>query len=192
MSQIGFYFNMNKCSGCHACQIACKDRNDLPVGMLFRNVRTFEVGTYPDARIFHYPQSCNHCAKPACVAVCPTGAMQKLEDGTVLSNPEVCIGCGACAEACPYDIPVVDPDLGISRKCDSCKALRDAGKRPACVDACMMRCLDFGDLDELKEKYGDNLVSDQMFLPSSEDTCPSLLIKPRATVEGLEPTEIIL
>lgn len=192
MTQIGFYFDMNKCSGCRACQVACKDRNDLAVGMLFRHVRTYEVGKYPDARMLHHSSTCNHCANPACVANCPTGAMQKLEDGAVTSDPGVCIGCGTCAASCPYEVPMVDETENISRKCDSCKALRDAGSNPVCVDACLMRCLDFGDIDELRAKYGDDLVSDQAFLPSSSETTPSTLIKPRASVDGLEATEIIL
>lgn len=192
MSQIGFYFDMNKCSGCHSCQIACKDRNNLPVGELFRNVRTFEVGVYPEGRMLHYPQTCNHCTNPACVSACPTGSMYKAEDGSVLHNDEICIGCGSCVTSCPYGIPLIDSEFNISRKCDSCKPLRDAGKNPVCVDACLMRCLDFGGLDELEAKYGPDLVKDQTFLPQSEFTGPSTLIKPRATVEGQEATEIIL
>lgn len=192
MTQIGFYFDMNKCSGCHACQIACKDRNDLAVGMLFRNVRSFEAGTYPDAHIFHYAQTCNHCTAPACVANCPTGAMQKTEDGAVLHDDAACIGCGTCVESCPYGVPAIDADAGIARKCDSCKALRDAGKNPVCVDACTMRCLDFGDIEELRAKYGNDLTSDQVFLPASDETTPSVLIKRRESVDGKEATEIIL
>lgn len=192
MTQIGFYFDMNKCSGCRTCQVACKDRNDLEVGMLFRHVRTYEVGTYPDARMLHYSGTCNHCANPACVENCPTGAMQKLEDGTVINDPEVCIGCGTCAASCPYEVPQLDEVEKLARKCDSCKSLRDNGGSPVCVDACLMRCIDFGDIDELRAKYGDDLVNGQTFLPDPTLTNPSLLIKRRESVDGLEATEIIL
>lgn len=192
MTQIGFYFDMNKCSGCRACQVACKDRNDLAVGVLFRHVRTYEAGVYPDARMLHHSSTCNHCASPACVANCPTGAMQKLDDGTVVSDPEVCIGCGTCAASCPYEVPTIDEVENISRKCDSCKSLRDAGGKPVCVEACLMRCIDFGELDDLKAKYGDGLVQSQTFLPSADETSPSMLIRPRASVEGQEVVEIIL
>lgn len=192
MTQIGFYFDMNKCSGCRACQVACKDRNDLAVGMLFRHVRTCEAGEYPDARMLHHSSTCNHCANPACVANCPTGAMQKLDDGTVVNDPDVCIGCGTCAASCPYEVPAIDDVEKISRKCDSCKALRDTGGKPVCVEACLMRCIDFGELDDLKAKYGDDLVQNQTFLPSADETSPSMLIRPRASVEGQEVVEIIL
>lgn len=179
MGQLGFYFNEAACSGCRACQVACKDRNDLPVGIFYRHVTSYQTGTFPNGAIYHHSATCNHCEMPACVANCPTGAMQKADDGTVVHNDSDCIGCETCARSCPYEVPTLFEDKGIVGKCDSCKAFRDAGQNPVCVDACCMRALDFGDLDELSAKYGDNLVRDMPYLPSSETTNPSTLIAPK-------------
>lgn len=190
MGQLGFYFDMNSCSGCRTCQIACKDRNDLPIGVLYRSVHSFEVGKFPDAKMFHYSKSCNHCASPECVANCPTGAMQKADDGTVIHDDAKCIGCGTCVESCPYEVPVLRSDTGIAGKCDACHALREAGKNPACVDACLMRCLDFGDVEELAAKYGTEYVHDLPFLPDSSVTSPATLIVPKECAKESSFTEV--
>lgn len=173
---LGFYFNMKRCTGCRACQVACQDRNDAPVGIAIRKVDSYVAGTFPQVMGYHFSASCNHCENPACVAACPTGACQKAEDGTVFRDEELCIGCGACALACPYGHPVVDAEAGKVMRCDSCHAFRDHGQNPVCVDACQYRALDFGDLDELKAKYGDELVNELPILPSADQTGPSLLI----------------
>ena len=98
----GFYFNQQICIGCRTCQVACKDKNDLEVGYLFRRVESFEVGEFPAPATFHYSGACNHCHTPACVEVCPAGATYiNEEDGTVQHDDEACIGCGYCVKACP-------------------------------------------------------------------------------------------
>ena len=102
MTQFGFYFNQEDCIGCKACQIACCDRNDLVAGVTFRRIESYEAGAYPDATLYHYSLTCNHCASPACVANCPSGAMQKdPDDGTVFIDYTECIGCGTCGRVCP-------------------------------------------------------------------------------------------
>ncbi|MBR2835667.1 MAG: 4Fe-4S dicluster domain-containing protein [Coriobacteriales bacterium] len=183
MGTLGFYFDQTICTGCRACQVACKDKNNLEIGVLFRNVRTFEVGVFPQTKAYHYSGTCNHCANPACVPVCPVGAMFVAEDGTVQHDDELCIGCLSCIQACPYSVPQYIESLGIVQKCDSCKQLRDNGWNPACVDACPMRALEFGDLDELRAKHGDDVVSELPILPSAGMTEPSLLISCKACAE---------
>lgn len=192
MSQLGFYFDASSCSGCRAYQAACKDRNDLPVGILFRHVNTYQTGTYPNAKMFSFSGTCNHCANPACVANCPVGAMYVGEDGTVQHDDELCIGCQTCVNSCPYGVPQYDAEQNLARKCDACKPYRDAGMNPVCVDACCMRVLDFGDLDELKAKYGDDLVSDIPILPNSSETSPSTLIKTKEAVLANDFKEAII
>ncbi len=192
MGKLGFYFDQSRCSGCRACQTACKDRNDLPVGELFRHVTTYQSGTYPSATMYHYSATCNHCENPACVAACPVGAMYVDEDTTVQHDDEKCIGCGACVATCPYQVPLIDEDMGVARKCDACKPYRNAGENPVCVDACNMRCLEFGDVDELRERHGEGLVSDLPILPSSDLTSPATLITPKTAALEEEFEEVLL
>ena len=181
MGQKAFYFDAETCIGCKTCQVACKDRNRLELGQLYRIVHSYEFGEYPNAVIWHYSATCNHCETPACVANCPTGAMHKDEsDGTVQHDDELCIGCEACVKSCPYGIPQLLEGKSITGKCDACKPFVDAGKNPVCVDACVMRCLDFGDVEELEAKYGSGLTRDLPVLPPSSDTGPSTLIGAKA------------
>ena len=190
---MGFYFNVEQCIGCRACQIACKDRNNLQVGYLYRNVKTYETGSYPRATWYHYSASCNHCEAPICVANCPTGAMQKTwnGDGTVQHDDELCIGCETCVKSCPYEVPILLPE-GISGKCDACKPFRDAGHSPVCVDSCNMRCLEFGDIDELKAKYGTTLVDTLPILPSPDSTQPNTLITPKKVALDTSFMELVI
>lgn len=188
----GFYFDQTRCTGCRVCQIACKDRLGLEsAGPLPRRVTSFETGTYPEAKLYHLSVGCNHCASPACVANCPTGAMFQDENGIVLHDDDVCIGCQTCMSACPYEAPQYAEDQNLIVKCDSCKALREAGMNPVCVDACMMRALDFGDVDELREKYGTDLVSELPALGSA-DTTPGLLVRAHSAAQATDFRQIIL
>ena len=150
---VGFYFDQTRCAGCKTCQVACKDKNKLGVGPVLRKVTSFQVGKYPAVKMYHVSASCNHCASPACMAKCPTGAITKAEDGTVVRNAEACIGCSTCVNACPFGHPQIDEVTGLSVKCDGCIEWR--------VEACPYRALDFGDVDDLRAKYGDgaNLVT---------------------------------
>lgn len=180
----GFYFNQAACIGCRTCQIACKDKNDLEVGMLFRTVSTWEVGSYPETKLYHLSATCNNCKEPACVGVCPTGAMHiNVEDGTTQHDDEMCIGCQYCVKACPYQVPQYDEERNISRKCDSCLGLRNNGEEPACVATCVMRALEFGPIDELRAAHPD-AVDSIAILPDPAQTTPSVAIEPRtAAVE---------
>ena len=192
MGRLGFYFNNTQCTGCRTCQVACKDKNRLDVGTLFRHVDSYESGKYPEAMIYHFSMSCNHCENPACVAACASGAMYKAEDGTVICDQELCDGCGNCVAACPYEAPKMIAETGKVNKCDACAYLRAKGENPACVDACLMRCLEFGDLDELAAKHGADLVNTLPFLADPALTNPALLIKPKkaATAEDYRKTAI--
>lgn len=181
----GFYFDQQACIGCRTCQIACKDKNDLKVGMLFREVKSFETGTFPEARTYHVSATCNNCANPACVAVCPVGAMYiDEEDGTTQHDDDLCIGCQMCVNSCPYGVPKFDEELSISRKCDSCIELRANGEQPACVASCVMRALEFGPLDELVAAHPD-AVDQIAVMPDASETGPSVRILVRAAaLEG--------
>ena len=191
MAQYGFYFDQTACAGCHTCQIACKDKNRLDIGYLFRNVKTYEVGEYPNPAIYHVAASCNHCTNPACVAACPTKRTVVDEaTGIVYHDPNgTCAGeaCLRCVAACPYGHPVYVEEEKKVRKCDMCMDLIAEGKEPACVASCMMRCLKFGPVEELKAKYGEGVVTSLPCFPDG-GTQPNTLIKPhaRANEEGFE------
>lgn len=180
MSKQGFYFDMDSCIGCKTCQVACKDKNNLDIGILFRKITSFEVGFYPHPGNYHFSGTCNHCTNPKCVEGCPTGAMYIASDGTVQHDADICIGCRYCIWNCPYGVPQFLPELGKVGKCDGCKDLRDKGENPVCVDACIMRALEWGDIEELRKKHiKEDLINNLPILPSSSITNPSLLIKPK-------------
>lgn len=173
---MGFYVDLSRCIGCKTCQVACKDRHNLQqAGPRTRRVETFECGTYPEVGMYHVTLSCNHCENPACVAGCPTGAMFKSDDGAVLHNDDQCVVCRNCMLVCPYGAPQYDEFENMIVKCDTCKSLRDAGHNPVCVDACPMRAIEFGDMDELRAKYGDAL-QEMPVLPTADTTQPNVLI----------------
>ena len=154
MTQIGFYYDQTRCAGCKTCQVACKDKNDLPIGTIYRKVDSFETGEFPTSLLYHLTHTCNHCESPACVANCPTGAMQKDEDlGIVNNDKDLCIGCMTCQKSCPYNHPQQFED-GLSWKCVMCTdESPDATPDPACAKACPMRCIEFGPIEELREKH---------------------------------------
>ena len=184
MSQYGFYIDLVKCTGCKTCVIACKDAHSLPVGTNYRKVIEFVEGDWKkdangglqDVRGYYVPIACNECADPACVKVCPTKAHFKREsDGLVLIDEKKCIGCGACAQACPYGAPVLDETAHKMHKCDACADRLAQGLLPICVEACPQRAIEFGEISELRKKYGEN--ADIAPLPSSNTTKPSLVIR---------------
>lgn len=150
--QMGFIHNNVDCIGCRACEIACKDKNGLEAGPRLRRVQYIEGGTFPNVFAFKINMSCNHCAEPACLPTCPTGAIFKRQkDGIVDIDSTLCIGCRKCEAACPFGAPQYDPNLNIVSKCNMCVDEQDVGRKPYCVAACMMRVLDVGPIDKLRE-----------------------------------------
>ena len=149
--QLGFVHHNVDCIGCRACEIACKDKNGLPAGPRFRRVQYVEGGTYPDVFAYKVNISCNHCAEPACLPACPTGAIWKRPDnGVVDIDSTLCIGCRRCEATCPYGAPQWDPEAQIVKKCNLCIDELESGRLPYCVTACMMRVLDVGPIDLLR------------------------------------------
>ncbi|MBP5314148.1 MAG: 4Fe-4S dicluster domain-containing protein [Eggerthellaceae bacterium] len=192
MAKKGFYFNQVLCTGCRTCQVACKDKNDTPIGILFRNVTDYEVGIYPDVKAYHYAATCNHCADPACLQACSTQAVYVNEDdGTVIFDSNLCDGCKASIEACPYNVPQYYPELNIVRKCDACAQLRAVGELPACVGSCTMRALEFDDIDALKQRHPD-AVNRIAILPDPTLTTPGTLSSPRAAALLSNPVKVQL
>lgn len=187
--QVGFIHNNVDCIGCRACEIACKDKNGLNAGPRFRRVMYVEGGSFPEVFAYKVNMSCNHCAEPACLPTCPTGAIWKRADnGVVDIDSTLCIGCRRCEAACPYGAPQFDPEDGLVKKCNLCIDELEAGRHPYCVMACMMRVLDIGPIDQLRagnfptKAMGPNEkpVRQVKNLASPELTNPSIVFVPHA------------
>lgn len=146
--QYGFVIDNRKCIGCHACTVACKTENHVPLGVNRTWVKYVEKGKFPNTRRVFQVTRCNHCAKPPCVYICPTTAMYQRADGIVDFNSERCIGCKACMQACPYDSIYIDPDLGTAAKCHFCAHRTEIGLEPACVIVCPEHAIIAGDLSD--------------------------------------------
>ena len=145
----GMVIDTRRCSGCHACSIACKSEFDVPLGYTRSWVEYTEKGNYPDVSRAFLPRLCNQCSDPHCVTVCPTGATYKREeDGIVVIDPDTCIGCKYCIQACPYDVRFINPDTGTADKCDFCLHRVEKGVMPSCVNTCPGKARIFGDLND--------------------------------------------
>ena len=127
-TQYGFYIDSARCTGCKTCELACKDYKNLSPEVNFRRIYEYTGGDWQEdngvwhQNVFSYylSISCNHCEDPACVKVCPSGAMHKREDGFVVVDESVCIGCRYCHMACPYGAPQFNAEKGHMTKCDGC------------------------------------------------------------------------
>jgi anaerobic dimethyl sulfoxide reductase subunit B (iron-sulfur subunit) len=187
--QLGFIHNNVDCIGCRACEIACKDKNALPPGPRLRRVLYIEGGTYPDVFAYKINMSCNHCAEPACAPTCPTGAIfKRRSDGVVDIDSTLCIGCRRCEAACPYGAPQYDPQENVIKKCNMCVDELNAGRKPYCVMACMMRVLDIGPIDRLRDGScetrargpHDKIVRRVKDMADPELTGPSIVFVPHS------------
>ncbi|CNI37461.1 dimethylsulfoxide reductase subunit B [Yersinia frederiksenii] len=184
MKQYGFFVDSTKCTGCKTCQISCKDEKNLELGPKLRRVYEYGGGNWTQQgnlwvqNVFNYYLSiaCNHCSSPTCVTGCPTGAMHKREeDGLVVVNQDLCVGCRYCEMRCPYGAPQFDAKKKLMTKCDGCYQRVAEGHKPVCVESCPQRALDFDDITLLREKYGEeNAIAP---LPLAHLTQPNLVIR---------------
>ncbi len=179
MTRYAMVIDLNTCVGCNACMAACAMENQTPV---WKNKwRTYvhdkEIGVTEQVRRRFFPRLCNHCSNPPCLTVCPTGATHQRADGIVLVDPDRCMGCRACAMACPYDaryeVTYADIDAGrefygeeeLQRqspsmdKCSFCAHRVDKGMKPACVETCVGSARQFGDLDDPNDPVAQIVAS---------------------------------
>ncbi|MHC4991048.1 MAG: 4Fe-4S dicluster domain-containing protein [Planctomycetota bacterium] len=146
--QYGFVIDHDSCIGCHACTVACKAENDVPVGAFRTWVKYLEQGTFPDVKRHFLVQRCNHCSDAPCVTICPVNALEKRADGIVDIDRDACIGCRACMQACPYDAIYLNEDHGAVEKCHFCAHRVEQGLEPACAVVCPVDAIIAGDLDD--------------------------------------------
>lgn len=133
-------FDPEKCTQCYGCQNACKSWRKLPYGVQNRRVVNLWDGHYPRVTCSSLSLACLHCVAPACEEACPVEAIAKRTDnGLVEVDAELCIGCRACLEACPYDVPQFGKDH--MSKCDLCTTLTLASTTPPCVATCPNQAL---------------------------------------------------
>ena len=171
---MGFYTDTTVCIGCKACEVACKEWNQLPAtnggratlsgdsydntrrldGIHWRHVKFIEqfAPDRRDGRWLMMSDVCKHCVRAGCLEVCPTGAIIRTEFDTVVIQSDVCNGCRDCIGACPFGVIDINPVSGTAQKCTLCYDRMRAGMTPACAQACPTTSINFGTIRELKQK----------------------------------------
>jgi Fe-S-cluster-containing dehydrogenase component/formate-dependent nitrite reductase membrane component NrfD len=144
----GFVIDHRRCIGCHACTVACKEENRVPLGAFRTWVKYVEKGVFPDTRRYFSVLRCNHCDSAPCVTICPTVALYRRPDGIVDFDGDRCIGCKSCMQGCPYDALYIHPDTNTAAKCNYCAHRIEVGLEPSCVIVCPERAIIAGDLDD--------------------------------------------
>jgi sulfite dehydrogenase (quinone) subunit SoeB len=220
---LGLVIDLDLCVGCHACATACKEWNtgghmaplpdfnayrDDAWGVWFNRIHSFEEQGSESggdgARTVHFPKSCLHCEDAACVTLCPTGASYKrAEDGIVLINESLCIGCKLCSWACPYGAREFDADAGVMKKCTLCidriynDNLLPEERQPACVMVCPTKARFFGDLgdpnsevsDLVAARAGADLMPELGYRPVNKYLPPRRARAPASTEAALLPSQ---
>jgi formate dehydrogenase iron-sulfur subunit len=178
----GFFTDTSVCIGCKACEVACKEWNQLPstsrgfLGDSLDNTGTLDGQTWRHVKfIDNVPDEtlgvgngkafllmsdvCKHCTHASCMDVCPTGAIIRTEFDTVFIQESVCNGCRNCIAACPYDVIDIDAERNVARKCTLCYDRLQGGLEPACAKACPTDSIQFGPLEELQRQADERLAS---------------------------------
>jgi formate dehydrogenase iron-sulfur subunit len=176
--RMGFFTDTSVCIGCKACEVACKEWNAVPEdgislsGMSYDNTVGLGASTWRHVAFIEQPAGgypprtpqsdsirwlmssdvCKHCTESACLDVCPTGALFRTEFGTVVVQDDVCNGCGYCVPACPFGVIARREEDGGAHKCTLCYDRLGAGMEPACAKACPTQSIQFGPLEELRER----------------------------------------
>jgi formate dehydrogenase iron-sulfur subunit len=169
-ARVGFFTDTTLCIGCKACEVACKEWNDVPFdGLDFKawsydNTGTLDANTWRhvafveqrapsgDFRWLMSSDVCKHCTHAACLDVCPTGSLFRTEFGTVVVQEDICNGCGYCVPACPYGVIARRERDGRAWKCTLCYDRLQVGMQPACAKTCPTESIQFGPLDELRRR----------------------------------------
>ncbi len=180
----GFFTDTSVCIGCKACEVACKEWNQLPAedeglsGMSYDNTRDLSATTWRhvafveqmapggdggmpafQSRWLMSSDVCKHCDPAPCLDACPTGAIFRTEFDTVVVQQDICNGCGYCVPACPFGVVDLDAIDGKAHKCTMCYDRLKGGLEPACSKVCPTDSIQFGPIDELIERAGDRVAA---------------------------------
>jgi formate dehydrogenase iron-sulfur subunit len=172
--RVGFFTDTSVCIGCKACEVACKEWNDVPedgldfTGHSYDNTGALGADTWRHVAFIEQDRDgamrwlmssdvCKHCTSAACLEVCPTGALFRTEFGTVVVQQDVCNGCGYCVPACPYGVIDRREDDGRAHKCTLCYDRLKDDMTPACAKACPTESIQFGPLEEMRERAFERL-----------------------------------
>ncbi len=172
MKQLAFVIELDRCISCKGCQVACKMENGSALGQDRIKVRQVgPTGTYPNLQMYYLPTMCQQCEDPACVRVCPSGAVYKSrEDGVIRIEVKKCIGCHSCNKACPYHANTFSETRRAMDKCTICSEARERGEQPACVRTCSGKALHFGDINDPNSDVSRLLASvDEKYIYTLRD-----------------------
>ncbi|HUF93981.1 MAG TPA: 4Fe-4S dicluster domain-containing protein [Candidatus Limnocylindria bacterium] len=164
----GFVIDQRLCIGCHACTVACKEENQVPLGAFRTWVKYVEKGVFPETRRYFSVLRCNHCDDAPCVTICPTVALYRRDDGIVDFDGDRCIGCKSCMQGCPYDALYIDPNTQTAAKCNYCAHRIEVGLEPACVIVCPETAIIAGDLDDPASKIARLVAREQVEVRKAE------------------------
>ncbi len=189
--QLGLVIDQERCIGCEACTVACKNENRGSVG--FIRVKTEHAsrkdiphGTFPNVCMTFMPLVCNHCDNPPCAEACPIEAIQKRSDGIVVLDQDLCDGCQSCLDACPYHAITFDAENDLAEKCNLCRHRIEAELEPFCVVCCEGQAIYYGDLGNPNSAAGRLASSEAAFSLMPElATGPTICYRPPEEPRGI-------
>ena len=166
--RLSFVIDQSRCIGCHACSLACKAEHDVPIGSNRTWVKYVEKGSFPDVRRFFTVLRCNHCDDAPCMTICPVTALFRRDNGIVDFDRDLCIGCKACMQACPYDALYIHPDHGTAEKCNFCAHRVDKEMEPPCATVCPTEAIIVGDMDDPASRVSKLIATKQVSVRKPE------------------------
>ncbi len=187
--QLGFVIDHSRCIGCHACTVACKSENDVPLGNFRTWVKYTETGSFPSVKRSFAVLRCNQCTNAPCVTICPVHALDKGSNGIVDVDPDRCIGCKSCMQACPYDALYINDASGTAQKCHFCAHRVEQDLAPACAVVCPTEAIIPGDFDDPKSRVSKMRASGELKARKTEaGTGPNVFYREVADA-GIDPLQ---